>query len=63
MSVITRADENLKQAVELLDEARDLLYETAYQECAGWDDYYEEYQEKVQASFFDLTRITDRLNP
>jgi len=61
MSVQTRADENIEKATELLTEARDLLYETVLQECWGWEDYNEEYQEKVKSSFFDLAHIVDRV--
>ena len=57
MSVRTTADERRDEVIEHLRRAIETLSEIVIDQCWGWDQFNDEYQQKLQRSLNALLKI------
>lgn len=62
MSVTTAADENIDKVRDLMQDASDLLHETARTDCWGWDDYNSEHQARVRSAYSKILSVLAELS-
>lgn len=61
MSVRTEADEKLDETRDHLNHAIESLSEIVVDRCWGWDQFNDEYQEKLQQTLNALLKIRQDL--
>ena len=61
MSVRTTADEKIEEAREHVGRAIEALQAPVIDQCWGWDDFNDEYQQKIQQALNTLLMIRQDL--